>query len=174
MRMGVLGPRTDWPTCAGLALLALREPSLLAQVSLVAVERPFRRPGYLVSDRMLRGRAHSGIRSLNTMHYELGDWFHTVPPGQSAVILSSQSISLALMLGMAWPRLVAFARWQYSSGRIGHLEGAGFSLLARLVDVHSVWKARPGTNGFRDQPQDSSSGEHFVAHGRPACEIEQR
>ena len=68
MRMGVLTHETDWPTFIGLALLAFAGTVLLAQVNLVAVERPFRRLGYLVSDRMLRGQTRSDPL---TQHYAL-------------------------------------------------------------------------------------------------------
>ena len=56
MRAGLFTEYTDWLTFIGLALFALATTVLVAQVNLVAVERPFRRLGYRISDRILRGK----------------------------------------------------------------------------------------------------------------------
>jgi peptidoglycan/LPS O-acetylase OafA/YrhL len=57
MRVGLFTQETDWLTFIVLAVLALAATILVAQVNLVAVERPFRRLGYRVSDRILRRQA---------------------------------------------------------------------------------------------------------------------
>jgi peptidoglycan/LPS O-acetylase OafA/YrhL len=45
-----------------LAVLSLAGTVLLAQVNLVAVERPFRRFGHRISDSLLRERASAWLR----------------------------------------------------------------------------------------------------------------
>jgi peptidoglycan/LPS O-acetylase OafA/YrhL len=57
MRIGLFTEWTDWPTFIGLAVLGFAGTVLLAQVNLVAVERPFRRLGHRISDSILRGQA---------------------------------------------------------------------------------------------------------------------
>jgi hypothetical protein len=86
------------------------------------------------------------------MHYEFrGRFLFT---GQSAVILSSQSISLALCLewlGRAW--------WRLLDGKCSNISKAPVSV-ARLDN--SVWKARHEAK-LQEQPEIAGGGEHFVA-----------